>query len=392
MVNSNRWILPDGVQDILPAQARLLETIRGRMLKLFGSWGYDLVIPPMLEFTDSLHSASGEDLELLTFRMVDPLSGKTMGVRPDITPQIARIDAHSLRTKGPSRLCYAGTVLHTRARDALSSRTPISIGLELFGESCINADIEVLRLFLKSLAINNIQNICLDLGHVDICGGLLAAAKLGDEKKDKFYDLLQRKAMRELQQWVPKNVDDQNLSEWLLLLPDLIGGVEILDAAKQKLEGAPKKVIDGLEQLITVAAAIENAGARLYFDLGESPGYGYHTGLVFAAYRSGYGKALGNGGRYDHIGEVYGRSRPATGFAFDLDSLMSASSEAAEKKPGIFFPEGQDEEFLEEVDRLRKDGERVVQVFSANKRDLTEINCDRRLVKENGHFSVKKLA
>ncbi len=392
MVNSNRWILPDGVQDILPAQARLLETIRGRMLKLFGSWGYDLVIPPMLEFTDSLHSASGEDLELLTFRMVDPLSGKTMGVRPDITPQIARIDAHSLRTKGPSRLCYAGTVLHTRARDALSSRSPISIGLELFGESCINADIEVLRLFLKSLAINNIQNICLDLGHVDICGGLLAAAKLGDEKKDEFYDLLQRKAMRELQQWVPKNVDDEKLSEWLLLLPDLIGGVEILDAAKQKLEGAPKKVIDGLEQLITVAAAIENAGARLYFDLGESPGYGYHTGLVFAAYRSGYGKALGNGGRYDHIGEVYGRSRPATGFAFDLDSLMSASSEAAEKKPGIFFPEGQDEEFLEEVDRLRKDGERVIQVFSANKRDLTEINCDRELVKENGHFSVKKLA
>ncbi|MAR32889.1 MAG: ATP phosphoribosyltransferase regulatory subunit, partial [Porticoccaceae bacterium] len=137
MVVSNRWILPDGVVDVLPAQAQLLEAIRGRMLKLFDSWGYDLVIPPMLEFTDSLHSAAGEDLELLTFRTVDPLSGKTMGVRPDITPQIARIDAHSLRREGPARLCYAGTVLHTRARDVLSSRTPISIGLELFGETSI---------------------------------------------------------------------------------------------------------------------------------------------------------------------------------------------------------------------------------------------------------------
>ena len=223
MVVSNRWILPDGVVDVLPAQAQLLETIRGRMLKLFGTWGYDLVIPPMLEFTDSLHSAAGEDLELLTFRTVDPLSGQTMGVRPDITPQIARIDAHTLRNRGPSRLCYVGTVLHTRARDALSSRTPISIGLELFGEGHLSADIEVIRLFLKSLAINNIRDICLDLGHVDICGGLLSAAKLSDEKKSEFIDLLQRKAMREMEQWVPRYVDDEQLSEWLLLLPNLIG-------------------------------------------------------------------------------------------------------------------------------------------------------------------------
>ena len=392
MVVSNRWILPDGVVDVLPAQAQLLETIRGRLLKLFGTWGYDLVIPPMLEFTDSLHSAAGEDLELLTFRTVDPLSGQTMGVRPDITPQIARIDAHTLRNLGPSRLCYVGTVLHTRARDALSSRTPISIGLELFGESHLSADIEVIRLFLKSLAINNICDICLDLGHVDICGGLLSAAKLSDEKKSEFIDLLQRKAMLAMEQWVPRYVDDEQLSEWLLLLPNLIGGAEILDLAKQKLHGAPKQVIDALDQLIAVAAAINDTGVRLYFDLGESPGYGYHTGLVFAAYISGYGRALGNGGRYDHIGEVYGRSRPATGFAFDLDSLMNVSLEAVDKKPGIFFLERHDAEFLQEVDRLRTEGERVIQIFSANQIDYTEINCDRELVRENGHFAIKKLA
>ena len=392
MVVSNRWILPDGVVDVLPAQAQLLEAIRGRMLKLFDSWGYDLVIPPMLEFTDSLHSAAGEDLELLTFRTVDPLSGKTMGVRPDITPQIARIDAHSLRREGPARLCYAGTVLHTRARDVLSSRTPISIGLELFGETSISADIEVVRLFLKSLAINNIQNICLDLGHVDICRGLLSAANLGDEKEAVFFDLLRRKAAREVGQWVSENVSDEKLSEWLLLLPNLTGGIEILDLARQRLQGAPKEVIDGLDQLEAVASAVSDAGARLYFDLGESPGYGYHTGLVFAAYISGYGKASGTGGRYDYIGAAYGRSRPATGFAFDLDSLMNVSTEDSYKNPGICFSEGHDAGFLEEVDRLRTEGERVIQVLSAETFDLTEINCDRELVMEHGQFSIKKLS
>ena len=162
--------------------------------------------------------------------------------------------------------------------------------------------------------------------------------------------------------------------------------------ARQQFQGAPKEVIDGLDQLVAVTSAVSDAGARLYFDLGESPGYGYHTGLVFAAYIPGYGKALGNGGRYDHIGEVYGRSRPATGFAFDLYSLMNVSTEDAYKNPGICFSEGHDAGFLEEVDRLRAEGERVIQVLSAETVDLTEINCDRELIIENGQFSIKKLS
>ena len=391
MAGVNRWILPDGVEEVLPDRARLVEYNRRRLLDLYHSWGYDLVIPPMLEFTDSLLSAAGADLDLLTFRLTDQSSGRMMGVRADITPQTARIDAHSLAMEGPSRLCYAGTVLHTRARDPLSSRTPISIGIELFGEASVEADIEVISLFLRSLQVAGVDAVCLDLGHVDICRGLLDEACQSKDQAIQFSALLQRKAVDEIEHWVDQNIGDKKLANWLLLLPNLIGGVEVLDRAQRELADAPAKVIAAIQQLRAVAAEVADEGVALYFDLGEMPGYHYHTGLVFSGYVKGHGKALGNGGRYDHIGEVFGRARPATGFAFDLKALVNLGSIDCEFGAGICFTADNDAQLWVEVERLRDSGERVVRVFSEQLKNLQELNCDRQLVKGPDGWVVKHL-
>jgi ATP phosphoribosyltransferase regulatory subunit len=389
MAGVNRWILPDGVEEVLPDRARSVEYNRRRLLDLYHSWGYDLVIPPMLEFTDSLLSAAGQDLDLLTFRLTDQISGRMMGVRADITPQTARIDAHSLAMEGPTRLCYAGTVLHTRSRDPLSSRTPISIGVELFGEASVEADIEVISLFLKSLKVAAVGAVCLDLGHVDICRGLLNEAQLSEYQASQFSALLQRKAMGEIECWVDHNIVDKKLASWLLLLPHLIGGVEVLDRAERELVDAPAKVMAAIQQLRAVAVGIADEDVTLYFDLGEMPGYHYHTGLVFSAYVRGHGKALGNGGRYDYIGEVFGRARPATGFAFDLKALINLGSIDAKLGAGIYFTADNDAHLWDEVERLRDLGERVVQIFSGQLTNLQEINCDRKLVKGRAGWVVK---
>ena len=323
MKNVDRWLLPDGVDEVLPEQAQVVEYLRRQLLDLYHNWGYDLVIPPMVEFTESLLSGSGSDLDLMTFRVTDQISGRMMGIRADITPQTARMDAHSLRREGPNRLCYAGTVVHTRPRGPLESRTPISVGVELFGEATLAADIEVIELFLQTLKTSGVNNVHLDLGHVDIYRGLLAEANLSDDLESQFFELLQSKAIGELTQWVAANVADVQLAGWLSHLPTLAGSKEVLSAAKQVLAGAPRSVLAAISQLEQVIAGLDDSEITIYLDLGEMPGYHYHTGVVFAAYVQGYGKALGNGGRYDHVGEAFGRARPATGFAFDLKSLVT---------------------------------------------------------------------
>ena len=213
MTIADRWLLPDGVDEVLPERAQVVEYLRRQLLDLYHNWGYDLVIPPMVEFTDSLLSGSGSDLDLMTFRITDQLSGRMMGIRADITPQAARMDAHSLRREGPSRLCYAGTVLHTRPRGPLESRTPISLGVELFGEATMAADIEVIELFLQSLKTSGVVNVHLDLGHVDIFRGLLADADLNSDLESELFELLQRKASRELSQWIESNISEERLAQ-----------------------------------------------------------------------------------------------------------------------------------------------------------------------------------
>ena len=391
MTNVDRWLLPDGVDEVLPERAQVVEYLRRQLLDLYNTWGYDLVIPPMVEFTDSLLSGSGSDLDLMTFRITDQLSGRMMGIRADITPQTARMDAHSLRREGPSRLCYAGTVLHTKPRGPLQSRTPISLGVELFGEATLAADIEVIELFLKTLSTAGVKNVHLDLGHVDIFRGLLADAGLSADSEAELFDLLQRKATRELGQWIESNISDPQLAGWLNVLPGLTGSVEVLAAASEKLAGAPAAVLAAIAQLEEIVAVIADRNVTIYLDLGELPGYHYHTGVVFSAYVQGYGKALGNGGRYDHVGEAFGRSRPATGFAFNLKSLVSQSINTHNAAAGIFVPYSGNPQMAEQIALLRSQGNRVVQGFAGQHVDFSEVNCDRLLVEQDGQFVIKKL-
>ena len=392
MTNIDSWLLPDGIDDVLPEQAQLVESARRKLLDLYANWGYDLVIPPMVEFTESLLSGSGSDLDLMTFRVTDQISGRMMGIRADITPQTARMDAHSLSRQGPNRLCYAGTVLQTRPRGPLESRTPISLGVELFGEPSLKADIEVIELFLKTLEVANVDSVHLDLGHVDIFRGLLADANLNPDQESLLFELLQRKAVAEIKDWVEENITDPTLKEWLNLLPTLSGDSSILQKAKIGLQGAPKTVIDALDQLEQVSSALSDKNITIYLDLGELPGFHYHTGIVFAAYVPGHGKALGNGGRYDHVGESFGRSRPATGFAFDLKSLVEKGRFESQAKAGIYVSADLYPDCQENVAEYREQGQRVVQGFVGQEVNAQEINCDRQLVKQGKEYLIVKLA
>lgn len=394
MSKVDSWLLPDGIDEVLPEQARLIEGSRRELLDLYNGWGYDLVIPPMVEFTESLLSGFGSDLDLMTFRLTDQLSGRMMGIRADITPQAARIDAHSLNRQGPNRLCYAGTVLQTKPRGPLESRTPISVGVELFGEAGVSADIEVIELFLKTLDVAGVDAVHLDLGHVDILRGLLVGSNLSTDQEVELFELLQRKASTELEAWINSNISDSKLANWLKSLPTLAGGTEVLAEAQQSLAGAPKQVIDALGQLEQIVDALtvqNNQQLSIYLDLGDIPGFGYHTGVVFAAYKQGYGKALGNGGRYDNIGEAFGRARTATGFAFDLKSLVANGQFNQQAQAGIFVPQPADNECREKIASLRQQGERVVQGFAGQVVDFQEINCDRQLVQKDGQYLIEKI-
>ena len=392
MKNVDRWLLPDGIDEVLPEQAQVVEHLRRQLLDLYHNWGYDLVIPPMVEFTESLLSGSGSDLDLMTFRVTDQVSGRMMGIRADITPQAARMDAHSLRREGPNRLCYAGTVLHTRSRGPLESRTPISLGVELFGEATLSADIEVIELFLETLKSSGVANVHLDLGHVDIFRGLLAVANLNTDQESQLFELLQRKARDELSVWIKVNIADSKLADWLNVLPTLAGNPEVLIAAKKALADAPEPVLAAIAQLEQVVAALPVGEVTVYLDLGELPGYHYHTGIVFAGYVQGYGKALGNGGRYDHVGEAFGRSRPATGFAFDLKSLVTQGNTNYGAVAGIYVPYTSDAGCNEQVALLRAQGNRVVQGFADQVVNYQEVKCDRRLVQQDGQYVIESLS
>lgn len=384
------WLLPDGIDEVLPEQARFIEKSRRELLDLYNSWGYDLVIPPMVEFSESLLSGFGSDLDLVTFKLTDQLSGRMMGIRADITPQAARIDAHSLNRQGPSRLCYAGTVLQTKPRAPLESRTPISIGVELFGEAGIGADIEVIELFLKTLETAGIDEVHLDIGHVDILRGLLVGSKLSNVQETELFELLQRKANAELDAWIAENITDSKLAGWLKSLPALSGSVDVLAEARSRLAGAPEPVIAALDQLNKIVDALTNQSVTIYLDLGDLAGYRYHTGIVFAAYKQGYGKALGNGGRYDNIGQAFGRARTATGFAFDLKSLVANGVTEQQTLLGIYVPSNTDTQCDDMVAQLREQGERVVQGFDGQVPNFKEINCDRQLVKKGDQYQIEK--
>lgn len=393
MSNSvDRWLLPEGIEEILPDRAIKVERLRRRLLDLYHSWGYDLVIPPLVEFTESLLSGSGADLDLMTCKMVDQLSGRMMGVRADITPQVARMDAHSLRRSGPNRLCYAGQVLYTRPRSQVESRSPIQLGVELFGEQGLEADIEVVLLLLETLKQAGIEDLHLAIGHVGIFRALEHQAQLDATQGRELFELLQSKDVA-LKDWVQTHVADPLLGRALAALPSLSGSTDVLAIAREVLAECPAEVSEALNQLSDLVTVVGQRAEAvdIYLDLGELRGYHYHTGLVFAAYSGGSLAPLGNGGRYDHVGEAFGRSRPATGFGVDLGLLASLVEEDDEIIPGIYVAATDREDILEEVRRLRAEGARVVMGFSGQQPDFQELHCDRELVETVDSFQLRTL-
>jgi len=394
MTQADRWMLPDGIAEILPADAVQVETLRRRLLDLYHCWGYELVIPPMLEFTESLLIGMGRDVDLSTFKVTDQISGRTLGIRADITPQTARIDAHSFPRAGANRLCYAGQVLYTRPRTAMGSRAPLQVGAELFGVDRLSGDIEVISLMLESLQVAGIEQIYMDLGHVAIYRSLAEAAGLSEAQRDELSALLQNKASADVRSWVAANVADVRVAAWLQALPSLAGGLECLERARELLSGAPESLLAALSDLLQVAEALSARypAVELFFDLSEVRGYDYETGLVFAAYTPGHGQALANGGRYNGIGAVFGRDRPATGFSSDLVTLNTLGNRAVPSTGAIRAPESTGAEGAELwriVDELRRRGEVVIATLSDGADSDLHSRCDRELVLEGGSWVVK---
>jgi len=313
-----RWILPEYVEDVLPAEAARVERLRRALLDLFARAGYELVIPPLLEYTDSLLTGTGHDLDVRTFKVVDQLSGRMMGLRADITPQVARIDAHLLNRKGVTRLCYCGSVLHTRPAGPAATREVIQAGAELYGEPGVRGDLEVQRLLCRALALAGVPRPRLDVGHVAVFRSLVRAARIEAALEASLFEALQRKdlpALRGLGRRLAPS-----MREALLLLPELYGGPEVLALAARRL---PR--VRGLkEALATLRALARACPVPLSFDLAELRGYHYHSGVVFDAYCDGAAGAVARGGRYDEVGRAFGRARPATGFSIDLRLLAAA--------------------------------------------------------------------
>ena len=321
-----RWLLPEHIEDILPAEAMRIESLRRRILDLFFEKNYDLVMPPLVEFTDSLLTGTGHDLDLRTFKLVDQLSGRMMGVRADITPQAARIDAHLLNRKGVTRLCYCGSVLHARPAGPGATREPIQIGAEIFGQAGIAADLEIVGLLCRALAVARVRGARLDIGHVAVFRSLVHAAAIGAELEGELFEALQKKDVPTLGA-LTRRLDAKTRSA-LLLLPELYGGREVLALATKKLP----QIANLQSALKTLRALADACPVPISFDLAELRGYRYHSGVVFDAYCDGVSGAVARGGRYDEVGKAFGRPRAATGFSIELRSLACVSSSKLKKK------------------------------------------------------------
>jgi len=393
MTKVNRWLLPDGVDEILPPQANQLETLRRDILDLYSTWGYELVMTPLIEFLDSLLILPSNELQLQTFKIVDQLTGRGMGVRADITSQVARIDSHVLQREAPTRLCYADSVLHTLPKSLLGSRSPLTIGAELYGHAGIESDIEIITLMLHTLDKAGIIKPQLALGHVGIYRALTGAADLPTALEAKLFAALQRKSTSEIEQVLRDGNADDTLIANIKTLSSLHGDESVLDRGLSELNSELPEISASIEQLRQIAAAISAAFPEqsLYFDLGELRGYEYHTGVVFAAYVSTYGEAIANGGRYDAIGEVFGRARAATGFDADLKILLAQSCREPATPRRIFAPASDDPALATAINDLRASGEQVVCAFAGQTESAAEMGCNHALTRTGDSWQVTPL-
>ena len=394
-MQTDAWLLPEGIDELLPDEARRLEILRAKLLQTFELWGYELVVPPFVDFLDSLLTGSGHELDLQTFKLTDQISGKMLGVRADMTPQVARIDAHNLKHEHPTRLCYVGTILHTRGDALEKSRSPMQIGAELYGHAGKESDLEVIRLMLEMLAVSGVLNVHLDLGHVGIYRALAEEANLTKSQESELFDVLQRKARPELKELLESYNLAADLKTALLKLPELNGDKTVLEKARELFKSAnAQKALDDLDAIST-ALARYFPSLSISFDLAELRGYHYHTGVVFAAFVPSIGKEIARGGRYDNIGAIFGRERPATGFSADLKVLTALNKQNGIEQPQrelIFAPYIDDVSLCETIRDLRAQNSAVVQQLPNQIGGAEELNCTAVLVKNlEGFWVVESL-
>jgi ATP phosphoribosyltransferase regulatory subunit len=381
------WLLPEFIEDVLPAEAARVEQLRRKLLDLFKVHGYQYVIPPTLEYLESLITGTGRDLDLATFKVVDQLTGRLMGIRADMTPQAARIDAHMLNQQGISRLCYAGTVLRTKPDGLARTREPLQLGAELFGHAGIESDIEIQRLMIKALQLLGLDDLNIDFSHVAIFESLVRAGNINADLEEALYAALQSKDKAAVAALAADL--DAPILQALVSLTDLNGGVAVLEKAENVLPKLPE-IAQALANLSAVASKLSDLNVSVSFDLGELRGYHYHSGVVFAAYARGYTGPVALGGRYDEVGIAFGRARPATGFSLDLRGIVSALAPASLPK-SILAPEGNEKDLLSKIETLRADGLLVIQVLPNSEVNLAELNCDSALVLRDGEWLIETL-
>jgi ATP phosphoribosyltransferase regulatory subunit len=371
------WLLPESLADILPAEARRIEELRRELLDLYRTYGFETVAPPLVEYIDSLLSGTGSDLNLRTCKLVDQASGRTLGVRADMTPQVTRIDAHLLNRAGVTRLCYCGSVLHARAADALSSRELLQIGAEIYGHAGFEADLEILRLCLETVELAGVVRPRLDVCHAGVLKALLASDEAAAVQSEAIIALLREKDVPGLAELTAGMAGLRpETATALKALPNLYGGPEVLARARAVLPDVPgmSASLDTLQRLLDALSGVD-----VSLDLADVGSYGYHSGVTFALYAQGWRDALVRGGRYDDVSRAFGRARPATGFSLDLRKL-AAGLPAASPTRAIRAPWGHDAALQHAVRRLRRAGQVVIQTLPGHEQDQDEFVCDRELV------------
>jgi ATP phosphoribosyltransferase regulatory subunit len=376
------WLLPENIEDVLPAEAARIEQFRRTLLDLFRVHGYQFVMPPLLEYLESLITGVGHDLDLATFKVVDQLTGRLMGLRADITPQAARIDAHMLGHQGVTRLCYAGDVLRTNPDGLARSRQPLQVGAELYGHANIESDIEIQCLMVKALQMLGIDHLQIDFNHVAIFSALVQG--LDQATEDALYAALRSKDQSEIIA-LTRTLKPETQSA-LCHLAELNGDIYVLDKAEQVLPHTPQ-IKAALAELRQVGLTLQALGVGVGYDLAELRGYHYHSGMVFAAYAKGYAGPLALGGRYDEVGVAFGRARPATGFSIDLRSIVTALPPATLAQ-GILAPNLDDADLNQVIETLRAEGNIVIKALSGQAAYLNELSCNRKLEKINGTWQV----
>lgn len=359
---SDRWLLPEGVEEVLAPDAARLETLRRGILDLYSSWGYELVIPPFIEYLESLLVGTGSDLDLKTFKLTDQLTGRLMGVRADMTPQVARIDARNRRGDACSRFCYLGTVLHALPDGFTRTRSPVQVGAELYGHAGFESDCEILTLMLETLELAGVEEVHVDLGHVGVFRALARRAGIDGDRESALHDALQRKARGEIAALL--ETADPGIAAMIEALAELNGEASVLAEARARFGNVDDEVVAAIDRLERISEIVKARfpATPLHVDLAELRGYRYHTGAVFAALVPGHGQEVARGGRYDAIGSAFGHARPATGFSTDLKSLLSlARAGGAEVEQSVILAPWSSEPALAAlVKKLRNEGKRVV--------------------------------